>query len=305
MSNSSPMSLPMPILVCSKAPTLQEILSDTAPPPWTLSAFMAYLSQNHCLETLEFTMEAERYREVYAQLAQAQTASPYAIDERLCSLWHKLIQAYIMPCGSREVNLPAPVRDRLLLLPCHSSPPAPSELDESITIVYELMNDSVLVPFLASMAPLQADYAVEDDQDARISRWRSRQTEDDESSRPPKAFFPALGGGRRNEGQSRSISSSSTEAVDRADLLDDRGSHSSPSLEPMTPPTTPPTSDWGFPSPPGSLQRAISAHNSGWKKMGAKLGLGKKGRTSPPSNPGQDAYHSDTAGDPSSRPAPL
>jgi hypothetical protein len=47
----------------------------------------------------------------------------------------------------------------------------------------------------------------------------------------------------------------------------------------MTPPTTPPTSDWGFStSPGGGLHKAISAHNNGWKKMGAKLGLSRMSR---------------------------
>src|SRR4051794_20383280 len=45
-----------------RRPTLAEVLANAAPPPWTLSAFTGYLSQNHCLETLEFTLDANRYR---------------------------------------------------------------------------------------------------------------------------------------------------------------------------------------------------------------------------------------------------
>jgi hypothetical protein len=69
-----------------------------------------------------------------------------------------------------------------------------------------------------------------------------------------------------------------------AHLTDDTSSSASPpGMEPMTPPTTPLTSDWAFTSSssstsPGSLQRAVSAHNAGWRKMGAKLGLSRKGR---------------------------
>ena len=44
----------------------------------------------------------------------------------------------------------------------------------------------------------------------------------------------------------------------------------------MTPPMTPPTPEWNLSgSSPGGLQRALNAHNNGWKKVGAKLGLGK------------------------------
>jgi hypothetical protein len=45
----------------------------------------------------------------------------------------------------------------------------------------------------------------------------------------------------------------------------------------MTPPTTPPSSDWTFGTSPNGISRAM--HASGWKKMGAKLGLGKKSRS--------------------------
>src|SRR6202161_3516522 len=57
-SSSRPLSLSIPTgPYCPRRPTLQEVLSNTAPPPWTISAFTAYLSQNHCLETLELTIE--------------------------------------------------------------------------------------------------------------------------------------------------------------------------------------------------------------------------------------------------------
>ncbi|KAG7131198.1 hypothetical protein HYQ46_009731 [Verticillium longisporum] len=103
-------------------PSLSQILTNTSHPPWTLAAFMAYLSQNHCLETLEFTMDADRYRNAYCQIITEQ-ASPIADgNEHICSLWDKLMQAYIIP-----------------------------ELDEAVTIVYELMNDSVLLPFIESL----------------------------------------------------------------------------------------------------------------------------------------------------------
>ncbi len=41
----------------------------------------------------------------------------------------------------------------------------------------------------------------------------------------------------------------------------------------MTPPTTPPMSDWAFSA------KGLGQHSSGWKKMGAKLGLNRMGRS--------------------------
>ncbi|KAJ2901272.1 regulator of G-protein signaling [Zalerion maritima] len=271
---------------CSKLPTLAEILSNSAPPPWTLSAFMAYLSQNHCLETLEFTMDADRYRTAYQDMRDGRTAWLRDGNHHLCSLWQKLIMAYIVPCAPREVNLPAPVRDRLLARGCCDGPPEPTVLGEAVRIVYELMSDSVLMPFLESVAPKTDGVAVVDAQhDSRQGRPRARtnnvrMSRSGENSRSPKAsFLPQLSIGRH--GATSRSASSSADPADREMLTDDSGDAGSPGMaEPMTPPTTPPTSDWTFNASPNTIQRAISAHNSGWKKMGAKLGFVKKSRSS-------------------------
>jgi hypothetical protein len=93
---------------CNRRPNLSEILANTAPPPYTLSSFMAFLSQNHCLENLEFTMDASRYRKHYQKMVNrhpGESLSP-ASDE--CSyvlmLWRRLIDAYIRESGPREVS---------------------------------------------------------------------------------------------------------------------------------------------------------------------------------------------------------
>ncbi|KAM9877139.1 hypothetical protein VDGD_21664 [Verticillium dahliae] len=267
-------------------PSLSQILTNTSHPPWTLAAFMAYLSQNHCLETLEFTMDADRYRNAYCQIITEQ-ASPIADgNEHICSLWDKLMQAYIIPYAPREVNLPSRVRDRLLAQPCSPVPPRPSELDEAVTIVYELMNDSVLLPFIESLSPAHSETHMEEDYTDASRQGRSRlqlyhheamPARSDESSRSPK-FLPQLTIGR--SGANSRSASRSADLADREGLSDDNHSAASPSTEPMTPPTTPPTSEWAFNTSPGGFQRALTAHNNGWKKMGAKLGFNRKSRTS-------------------------
>ena len=133
-------------------PTLPDVLSNSAPPPWTLSAFTAYLSQNHCLENLEFTMDAERYRKRYDALAAQLAGKPITANPEECRyvrmLWQRLINAYIMPDCPREINIPSSVRDRLLLLPNHSTPPQPEYLEAAVKIIYNLMEESVLISFL-------------------------------------------------------------------------------------------------------------------------------------------------------------
>src|SRR5450432_2653359 len=145
---------------CPRRPTLQEVLTNSAPHPWTLSAFMAYLSQNHCLETLEFTMDASRYRTHYNAMMegthpQSTTSHGDESPEYVTMLWQKLLDAYIAPNGHREVNLPSDVRDHLMNLPCTPLPPNPAELDPAVKIVFELMDESVLVPFLNSVTMLR------------------------------------------------------------------------------------------------------------------------------------------------------
>jgi len=144
---------------CPRRPNLREILANTAEPPWTLAAFMAYLSNNHCLETLEFTMDAGRYRKHYAKMLSkaGSSGSPAAKDrEYVQALWVRLVDAYIRPNGQREVNLHADVRDPILSLSSSELPPAPEKLDLAVSKIYELMEESVLVPFLNSAYPQTA-----------------------------------------------------------------------------------------------------------------------------------------------------
>lgn len=241
----------------TRPPTLTEILLDVASPPWTLSAFMAYLSQNHCMESLEFTLDSQRYTSFYNELIVDAPRFRDG-DDRVCSLWEKLMQVYIIPCAPREVNIPAHVRDRLLSLHCGPTPPPPSSLDEAGKIIFELMNDSLLVPFIQSVTPLQLDM--------------------------PSHEGAHIASQGRIASTSRSGSSANANELDC--LTDDSDCNSPQSVEPMTPPTTPPTSDWAFNPSPGGLQRAVAAHNKGWKKVGARLGFNRKSssRRSTPSS---------------------
>jgi hypothetical protein len=144
---------------CPRRPNLREILANTSPSPWTLAAFMAYLSNNHCLETLEFTMDAGRYKKHYAKMlskADDGEAPPAKDREYVQLLWTRLIDAYIQPNGSREVNLPSEVRDPILNLETGDLPPPPEKLDPAVSKIYELMEESVLVPFINSCYPQSA-----------------------------------------------------------------------------------------------------------------------------------------------------
>ncbi|KAK2625041.1 hypothetical protein QTJ16_005410 [Diplocarpon rosae] len=315
---SRPLSLAIPARpYYPRRPTLQEVLSNTAPPPWTLAAFMQYLSQNHCLETLEFTMDAKRYEKHYRDMVDGDSHTPISPQSTECEyvrmLWQKLLDAYIAPNGPREVNLPSNVRDRLLSQPSELAPPDPAELDTSVRIIYELMEESVLVPFLNSVAPSRSadtfsspwtsDESMTDGHmsgsspEQLLSPIKSRNHRDgsppyggDFPSQPYRGASPwhshhphltAAFAGRSGVSHlctylSGSSGISSTEASDT--MTDDGTDSPSPSvsaLEPMTPPNTPPTSNVAFDASPGTSPHTAREGSSNWKKMGAKLGWKK------------------------------
>ncbi|MCJ1389345.1 hypothetical protein MMC18_002201 [Xylographa bjoerkii] len=288
---------------CPRIPTLRDVLSNSSPSPWTLSAFTAYLSQNHCLETLEFTTDAERYRAKYDAMAEQMAGMPMTPDMDDCDevrrLWQKLMDAYIVPDAPREVNLPSDVRDRLLSLPNHTSPPTPEELNAAIKRTYELMDDSVLIPFINELSPsrdtssLGSPWNDSDENlpmrmsmDDSFQRTRPRRKGSPPLSAPPHSAIDSshishnsplfnrlsqtpslphsLGRGRL----ATNASGSSTGSGDLA-LTDDSGSLSSPNKEPMTPPTTPPSSDIGGHSPRNRTDNT-------WKTLMGRLGSKKK-----------------------------
>lgn len=297
-------------------PNLSEILANTASPPWTLSAFMAYLSQNHCLETLEFTMDASRYRKHYNKMVgQKSPESPVSPNSDECNyvkmLWQRLLDAYIAPNGPREVNLPSDVRDSLLALSNPYVPPHPSTLDTAVAKIYELMEESVLVPFLNSLSPHSAgDYNTSEENlshshtrsyDERALRREVTQSSSEvphkHRASAPSSLTTSFTNVTRNFGAAaharfassshhrhpHSVNSSAAASPsDRDGLTDDSGSASSPSAlgDPMTPPTTPPMSDYGYPpSANGTPSPRNSRHEregSGWKRMSSKLGWKKR-----------------------------
>ncbi|KAA8644836.1 hypothetical protein EYZ11_010596 [Aspergillus tanneri] len=313
LSSPRPLSLVVPSgAFCPMRPTLDEVLANTAPPPYTLSAFMAYLSQNHCLETLEFTLEAKRYRETYHSLSHKLNQSPIISDcaesEHLRMLWERLLTAYIAPGSPREINVSSDVRDEILHHGNSTTPPPPETLDAAVKLVHELMEESIFIPFLnahtssAHALPLSESLfshegvtvvsgASLDDHATKRGRSKSRRLSPQSSkdlgppvslgssssghhSRPNFSLGAMTSMGKSSHRTSGPVSSASGDSGSGA-LTDDSGSlQSNTSIgEPMTPPTTPPSSD------PQSMHLSHSPKNrpdNPWKKMGMKLGFKKR-----------------------------
>ena len=127
-------------------PTLADILADRAPHPYTLAAFTAFLSQNHCLETLEFVIDAQRYAMAYQE--QRLEGDEYM----LVGMWARLMQTYVHPGAIRQVNLPHSLMELLLLQQGQDHhPPSPLILKDAVRHVHDLLSDSTYGPFLSSM----------------------------------------------------------------------------------------------------------------------------------------------------------
>jgi hypothetical protein len=331
---SRPLSLAIPSgPYCPRRPTLQEVLANSAPPPWTLSAFMQYLSRNHCLETLEFTMDASRYRKHYETMLSNNNLEELISTTEECEyirmLWQKLLAAYITPNGPREVNLPSDVRDRLISLPNHSIPPSPTELDTAVKIIYELMDESVLVPFLNSVSSSvgSRNYCSpwSSQEDVTFSP-ASRESRSMSPARPPtrRDQSPPTSSGSNRETSSPFVGnmprfshhshltaaltrsgrhsahlspSSSSQDGQEGALTDDSTGTDSPSgslPEPMTPPTTPPMSDIMLGTPTG-ISPKISREESSWKKMGSKFWKKSRSQNQSDSSPSSGSYPSSKA----------
>lgn len=146
------MSLSRHTFMATQPPTLSEILLGVTPPPWTLAAFKAYLFENHCIETIQFTFDCQHYASVYDQFVAGRVTSRES-QERVCGSWEMLMQTYITPCAPCEVNLSSRDRHRLLDISCRPLPPPPQELEDAMRSIFKLMNESLFVPFLQSVGP--------------------------------------------------------------------------------------------------------------------------------------------------------
>jgi hypothetical protein len=268
-------------------PTLEDVLNNTAPAPYTLAAYTAFLSQQHCLETLEFVTESRKYSDKYAEaVAQLKESSIKSSTDQGFELmmdWNRLLDVYVKPGAPREINLPAEERDELISCSYDPILPLPEALDPAIKRMYDLMSDSIFIPFCNSLkAPSHAqtytalsELTAMDDMDTsrtydERNQMPRRMQSRGQGRRSPSAtsasnFEPSRSPTGHRPTQSSSLSSalsrqqanrlsthvSQSSAISESALTDSSGGggDTPPPGEQesvMTPPTTPPTSDIGM-----------------------------------------------------------
>ncbi|RMZ90271.1 hypothetical protein DV736_g2503, partial [Chaetothyriales sp. CBS 134916] len=296
-------------------PSLEDVLNNVAPPPYTLAAYTAFLSQQHCLETLEFVTESRKYREKYRNAATKLGGTEVTTESddgfELMMDWTRLLDVYVKPGAPREINLPAEERDDLVEQPYEPKLPPPEALNPSVKRMYDLMSDSIFIPFCNSLKKVPthsqtynplSDWSIREGVDGNrtldgyVGRHQ-RSPSNPSISPPPSSFFaPSRSPPSQHQTQQSSslssalgrqsgnrlsthVSNSSARSAPTSDAaLTDSSGGDRDSPVPgeqdsvMTPPTTPPTSDLGT----GNQATLISATSHPLKPQRSESGGWKR-----------------------------
>lgn len=292
---------------CPKRPTLQAILANQSPEPWTLDAFTSYCQQSMSAENINFVLEADRYTKRWHQWSDSKTLlSTEANNDRADELvrqWRNMLGDYVVSGAAQELNLEGGVRRTLTNILESDLPPDPSQLRDAVSHTKKLIEDSVLPGFLNEIQP---EGSSDENLDKEIHRdprqghsqslnvivprpgSRPSSREDPAQSASFSSHFmnrsPApsehprprpLGSPPRSRPKSmftrtkeHSSSSSGTPGID-ARILDDTAV-ASPVVSNAASTSSPPM------SPPQAEHPTRERSDSGWRKIGAKLGLRKK-----------------------------
>lgn len=65
--------------------------------------------------------------------------------------WCRILDIFVKPGSPREINLPAEERDDLIDYPYDPKPPPPEALQPAMRRMYDLMSDSIFIPFCNSL----------------------------------------------------------------------------------------------------------------------------------------------------------
>ncbi|CAD0024230.1 unnamed protein product [Aureobasidium pullulans] len=138
-----------PDLILTGTMTIQmeDILANRVPTPWTYASFVAYLSDNYCLEILQFALAAAQYKERYdfvSSIPGRRVSLPSQESQDLLILWTSLVETYLLPDGEREVNLPSQIRDPIIYYTLEQRAADPQVLESAILATWELMEGLIL-----------------------------------------------------------------------------------------------------------------------------------------------------------------
>lgn len=269
-------------------PKLDDLLDDKAPYPYTLSALIAFLSKSHCLEILEFVLEARRYRGSFQRVGDHNSRRTLHLQ------WQRILQMYIVSGAQREINISDDIRDDLVATELKKTkqedyPPDPALLDTALQEMRDLLHDSLLLPFLRSCVNQER----EQPRPLSTSCLHHDTESIEEKEHAHSDIFPFTGGGTSTSTNSRSQSplpSNTGAGTDKGDI-----SHTSSVVftdDSNQSRSTPPFGLSRYPSKPGSVSSgAVQSTSDG--SGGKELDLGKT-KSSPSTRRSEgDKHHQD------------
>lgn len=151
---------------------MEDILANRVPIPWTYASFVAYLSDNYCLEILQFALAAAQYKERYdfvSSIPGRRVSLPSQESQDLLVLWTSLVETYLLPDGEREVNLPSQIRDPIIGYTLEQRAADPQVLESAILATWELMEGLILSSYVSEVSP-QSCLPVESQPSGRFER---------------------------------------------------------------------------------------------------------------------------------------
>jgi hypothetical protein len=134
-------------------PTLEEVLNQTAPHPFSLHSFIEFLSQNDQLGPLEFSLEARRYRRSYFIFQELGGIGKrqYRL-QHLSSLWQRLLVNYLTSGSPCEIQLSPQIRYTLMEYSYPGMLPPPEIIGLAVEQVHEAMQQWIFPQYLAYRA---------------------------------------------------------------------------------------------------------------------------------------------------------
>jgi hypothetical protein len=133
-------------------PTLEEVLNQTAPHPFSLHSFIEFLSQNDQLRPLEFSLEARRYQRSYYFVFQELGGfgeSQYRL-QHLSSLWQRLLVNYLASGSPCEIHLSPQIRHTLMEYSYPGMLPPPEIISWAVEEVHDAMQQRIFPQYLTS-----------------------------------------------------------------------------------------------------------------------------------------------------------
>ncbi|KAJ3183146.1 hypothetical protein HK101_009875 [Irineochytrium annulatum] len=94
--------------------TLDAILADRAPPPYSREAFLSFLRERHANEGADFILAVERYGRLYYSQNAPSSITATSGPPELLLLLTQIIDTHLNPASPSEVNLPASMTQPLL-----------------------------------------------------------------------------------------------------------------------------------------------------------------------------------------------